>query len=35
MSYNKPEKDFGEAPKVHKIRTPSPAPYFANEHNVD
>lgn len=21
MSYNKPEKDFGEAPKVHKIRT--------------
>lgn len=20
MSYNKPEKDFGEAPKVHKIR---------------
>jgi hypothetical protein len=21
MSYNKPEKEFGEAPKVHKIRT--------------
>jgi hypothetical protein len=21
MSYQKPEKDFGEAPKVHKIRS--------------
>ena len=33
MSYNKPEKEFGEAPKVHKIRTsPAPMPY---ENNAD
>lgn len=31
MSYNKPEKDFGDAPKAHKIR-PSPPPAAAHHH---
>ena len=31
MSYNKPEKEFGEAPKVHKIRAPPETSYFGQD----